>query len=269
MPYVCRDCRASLPRWQGQCPTCKGWHIIHQPDQSETIPAPNGHTLKKISKINVRSLPIYTTHIPALDAALGGGLPRGTTTLFTGDPGIGKSTLLLQAISNLAESEMCAYISAEETDQQIARRARRIGLAKSRAHIFQTDDVDGIIDALQSEKVSICIVDSIQAIESMQIDYPKGSIAQIRECTLQLVNASQRLNVTTIIVCHVAGDGTLAGPRTIEHLADAILYLERDAENSIDSPGEKFVNIYAEKNRNGPILQRHRMRMTEKGLISV
>jgi DNA repair protein RadA/Sms len=236
-------------------------------EQVRAIP-PKYERLPTIAQMRVSAPPTMPTLIPALDSSLGGGLTLFTTTLFSGDPGIGKSTLLLQMLHSLTIQNMkCAYFSAEESADNIALRARRIGLGKSAIHLHTASNLEEIITLLESEKINAAVIDSIQAIESETLDYPRGSISQIRECALQLVNAAQRLDVTLIIVCHVSKDGTLAGPRTIEHLTDAVLYLE--AAPDIEGGPSRMVNIYAQKNRNGLTGERYPMRMTERGLISL
>lgn len=273
--------------WTARCPHCGQWTVVPNPSPTVDLIQSRddyGHNerarnpLAKLSDIKPRALPRYRSGIEALDATLGGGFVRGDTLIISGDPGIGKSTLLLQALAGIGTARKCAYYTAEENEEKISLRAERIGLVNAPVHVMRSDDVNEIITSLEHDAIRLAVVDSIQAIQDDALDTPKGGIAQMRECALMLIEAAQQLNTTVILACHVAKDGTIAGPRTIEHLVDAVIYLEDlsatevtqyfEGDELLPHPG-RLVGIHATKNRNGPTLEQCKMRMTEKGMVSV
>lgn len=275
MIFRCLDCYKTIGGWQAQCPACKGWRVVSTDDEITfkelaTDQPVDVSKLQTIADTPATKPRIMPTLVKAFDLALGGGLAVGTVTLLTGDPGIGKSTLLLQLLNGMAAQNMkCAYFSAEESAERVTIRARRIGLGKSKVLLHYSENLEEIIQLIESENINAAVIDSIQAIESVTIDYTKGSISQVRECMNRLVGAAQTHDVTLVIVCHVTADGSLAGPRTIEHAADAVVYLEAEQESEESKARCPLVTVYAQKNRNGPIQEKYQMRMTKGGLVNI
>ncbi|WP_303785524.1 DNA repair protein RadA [Azovibrio restrictus] len=265
--YTCAECGATSPKWQGQCPGCGAWNTL-----SETLlEKPGGNRfqslapparLQQLSEIEARESERIPTGISEFDRALGGGLVAGGVVLIGGDPGIGKSTLLLQALARLSEQLPALYVSGEESGEQVALRARRLGLEASRMKLLAEINLEKILATLQAEKPRVAVIDSIQTLWSDQLSSAPGSVAQVRECAAQLTRLAKQLGVTVILVGHVTKEGALAGPRVLEHIVDTVLYFEGDTHSS-------FRLIRAFKNRFGAINELGVFAMTEKGLKGV
>ena len=269
--YTCTECGASEPKWQGQCPGCLAWNTLVETLEETVITnryankfdgLTQSASLQKISSIQAADIARQATGISEFDRVLGGGLVEGGVVLIGGDPGIGKSTLLLQVLCHLGRSAQAIYVSGEESPQQIAMRAKRLGLDASEVELLAEINLEKILATLQTHKPNIAVIDSIQTVYSEALTSAPGSVAQVRECSAQLTRLAKQLGITVILVGHVTKDGTLAGPRVLEHIVDTVLYFEGDQNSS-------FRLIRAFKNRFGAVNELGVFAMTEKGLREV
>lgn len=270
--YTCTECGASEPKWQGQCPSCMAWNTLVESIEESTN-ATNRYankfdglnqssTLQKLSSIKAADIERTPTGISEFDRVLGGGLVEGGVVLIGGDPGIGKSTLLLQVLCHLGKSAQAIYVSGEESPQQIAMRAKRLGLDASSVEILAEINLEKILATLHTHKPNIVVIDSIQTVYSEALQSAPGSVAQVRECSAQLTRLAKQLGITVILVGHVTKEGSLAGPRVLEHIVDTVLYFEGDQNSS-------FRLIRAFKNRFGAVNELGVFAMTEHGLREV
>lgn len=266
--YACQNCGATSPKWQGQCPGCGEWNTLTESVQESRASsrfqslAADG-AIRPLHEVDAAELPRTPTGLDELDRVLGGGLVPGGVVLIGGDPGIGKSTLLLQAMTRLAQSgKKTLYVSGEESPQQIALRARRLDLAASPVALFAEIGMEKILSALERERPQVAVIDSIQTLFSDALSSAPGSVAQVRECAAQLTRFAKRTGTTILLVGHVTKDGAIAGPRVLEHIVDAVLYFEGDTHSS-------FRLIRAIKNRFGAVNELGVFAMTDKGLREV
>ena len=230
--FFCGECGYESAKWLGQCPACKAWNAFCEAPAVKK----GGSSLKqgvaaslpiKIKDVSLETDERVTTGISELDRVLGGGIVKGSLVLVGGDPGIGKSTLLLQMCAKLADKNISVlYVSGEESERQIALRSERLGGKFSDMLLFCETDIEKIEAAIESEKPEVVIVDSIQTMYSSKADSAAGSISQAREVTSTLLSISKGLGVSIFIVGHVTKEGTVAGPRTLEHMVDTVLYFE-------------------------------------------
>ena len=267
--YSCTECGASSSKWQGQCPGCGVWNTLVESVAESTTPASRRFAalagtakVQTLSEIEAREEDRLPTGIGEFDRALGGGLVAGGVVLIGGDPGIGKSTLLLQALAVMSEASHVLYVSGEESGQQIALRARRLALDTKRLKLLAEINLEKILATLQAEKPQVAVIDSIQTMWSEQLSSAPGSVAQVRECAAQLTRLAKQTGVTVILVGHVTKEGALAGPRVLEHIVDTVLYFEGDTHSS-------FRLIRAVKNRYGAVNEIGVFAMTDKGLKGV
>ena len=271
--YACTECGASAPKWQGQCPDCGVWNTLVEtiaestPANKSRFAALSGASrLQTLSEIVANEEDRLPTGIGEFDRALGGGLVSGGVVLLGGDPGIGKSTLLLQALSELSGklsgNRQVLYVSGEESGQQIAMRARRLALDTKQLQLLTEINLEKILALLRLEKPQVAVIDSIQTLWSDQLSSAPGSVAQVRECAAQLTRLAKQTGVTVILVGHVTKDGALAGPRVLEHMVDTVLYFEGDTHSS-------FRLIRAVKNRYGAVNEIGVFAMTDRGLKGV
>ncbi len=267
--YACTECGASASKWQGQCPGCGGWNTLVE-TLVETVPA-NGKRfaalggvahLQALADIEVREEDRLPTGMGEFDRVLGGGLVAGGVVLIGGDPGIGKSTLLLQALTALAGRQPVLYVSGEESGQQVALRARRLALNTGGLKLLAEINLEKILAVLQAERPCVAVIDSIQTLWSEQLSSAPGSVAQVRECAAQLTRLAKQTGMTIILVGHVTKEGALAGPRVLEHIVDTVLYFEGDAHS-------RFRLIRAVKNRYGAVNEIGVFAMTDRGLKGV
>lgn len=266
--FVCRECGGISPKWQGQCPQCGGWNTLEE--SIAEVKAATGRfqslaadgAIKNLSEVNAEEVPRIPTQMDELDRVLGGGLVPGGVVLIGGDPGIGKSTLLLQALASLSETQPVLYVSGEESAQQIALRARRLGVPTAKVRLFPEINLEKILLALANEAPKVVVIDSIQTMFTEALTSAPGSVAQVRECSSQLTRFAKRHGTSVLLVGHVTKDGAIAGPRVLEHIVDAVLYFEGDTHSS-------FRLIRAIKNRFGAVNELGVFAMTDKGLREV
>jgi len=270
--YTCSECGATSARWSGQCPDCKAWNTmvesVVEPQgvnrMSQTAHKSLAQTAPVLSlkDIDALDVPRFGTGIEEFDRVLGGGLVAGGVVLIGGDPGIGKSTLLLQALANLAATRNTLYVSGEESGAQIALRARRLSVDSSELNFQAEIQLEKILGTLADIKPEVAVIDSIQTLYSDALTSAPGSVAQVRECAAQLTRVAKQTGVTIILVGHVTKEGALAGPRVLEHIVDTVLYFEGDTQSS-------FRLVRAIKNRFGAVNELGVFAMTEKGLKGV
>jgi len=269
--YICTECGTYEPKWQGQCPACMAWNTLVESvaetastnryaNKFESLAATG--QLQKLNDIEAADVERQPTGLAEFDRVLGGGLVEGGVILIGGDPGIGKSTLLLQVLCHLGKSSQAIYVSGEESPQQIAMRAKRLGLDASQLDLLAEINLEKILATLQANKPNITVIDSIQTVYSEALQSAPGSVAQVRECSAQLTRLAKQLGITVILVGHVTKDGALAGPRVLEHIVDTVLYFEGDQNST-------FRLIRAFKNRFGAVNELGVFAMTEKGLREV
>ncbi|MBI2753410.1 MAG: DNA repair protein RadA [Betaproteobacteria bacterium] len=265
--YVCSECGASALQWFGTCPSCAAAGTL---TETVTERASGGRFATSggasapipLSRIHAAEFERVPTGIGELDRVLGGGLVAGQVVLIGGDPGIGKSTLLLQALAALAASQRVLYVTGEESAEQVAMRARRLALDAGAVHLLAEIQLEKITAALDSGKPQVAVVDSIQTLWSEMLQSAPGSVAQVRECAAQLARHAKRSGTALFIIGHVTKEGAIAGPRVLEHIVDTVLYFEGD-------PHSAFRLVRAAKNRFGAVNELGVFAMTEKGLRAV
>ena len=227
--YLCSSCGDDHPKWNGQCPSCNEWGTLSEFKVSKDRKIINQKSEKPIdlkSAYNTPQLERFLTKINEIDRVLGGGILPGSIILLGGNPGIGKSTLALQLLSKLKKISL--YVSAEESKDQVAIRADRLLIDSSHVHISSENNIDYILDQCVQLKPSLLIIDSIQTIYNDRLDALPGSVSQIRECGQQLLQFAKQNNISILIIGHVTKEGTIAGPKMLEHMVDTVLYLEGD-----------------------------------------
>jgi DNA repair protein RadA/Sms len=270
--YTCSECGGISPKWLGKCPHCNAWNTL---EETRAEPAAGKNRMQALARgLNVAQ-PVTTladieaadvsrtpTSLEELDRVLGGGIVAGGVVLIGGDPGIGKSTLLLQALDALSRQMPVLYVTGEESSAQVALRARRLGLDGSHVRVQAEIQLENIIATLAAEKPSFCVIDSIQTVFSDQLTSAPGSVAQVRECAAHLTRVAKSSGCTMVLVGHVTKEGALAGPRVLEHIVDTVLYFEGDTHSS-------FRLIRAIKNRFGAVNEIGVFAMTERGLKGV
>jgi DNA repair protein RadA/Sms len=267
--YTCSACGGASPKWLGKCPHCGEWNTLEEGVAEGAAGTRHRfHSLARtqavatLSQIEASEVERRPTGLAELDRALGGGIVEGGVTLIGGDPGIGKSTLLLQAADRLAQHVKVLYVTGEESGAQVALRARRLGLSGAPVRVLAEIQLERILAALETERPGFCVIDSIQTLFSEQLTSAPGSVAQVRECAAQLTRAAKASGAAIVLVGHVTKDGTLAGPRVLEHIVDTVLYFEGDTHSS-------FRLVRAIKNRFGAINEIGVFAMTERGLKGV
>ncbi len=268
--YSCSECGGTSPKWQGKCPHCGAWNTLVE-SVAEAAGAGRHRfaslartaevaTLADIEAVDMARTP---TGIDELDRVLGGGIVEGGVVLIGGDPGIGKSTLLLQALDGLQrQGQATLYVTGEESGAQVALRSRRLGLDGSQVKVLAEIQLDKIIATLEKTRPAIAVIDSIQTVYSGELTSAPGSVAQVRECAAHLTRLAKASGVCIVLVGHVTKEGALAGPRVLEHMVDTVLYFEGDTHSS-------FRLVRAIKNRFGAVNEIGVFAMTERGLKGV
>ena len=265
--YACTECGGQSPKWQGQCPQCGVWNTL-----VETIAAKpatrfqaligSASEVRSLSSVDTVANPRSPTGIEEFDRVLGGGLVAGGVILLGGDPGIGKSTLLLQAMAVMGASRRCLYVTGEESVEQIALRAQRLGLVNAPVELLAEVQLEAIVGAMRLRQPEVVVIDSIQTMYTEALESAPGSVAQVRECAAQLTRLAKQSGITVILVGHVTKEGAIAGPRVLEHIVDTVLYFEGDTHSS-------FRLVRAIKNRFGAANELGVFAMTERGLKGV
>jgi DNA repair protein RadA/Sms len=265
--YVCDQCGAESLQWQGLCPSCGAGDTLKRLSLPKGKPerrALNATTLepRKLSQVMDADEPRIATGMTELDRVLGGGLVLGSVTLLGGDPGIGKSTMLLQAGDALSRATPTLYVTGEESLHQVALRARRLGVASDALQLLAETSVEAIIERAQETRARVLVVDSIQTMFAPEVESSPGSASQVRESAAALVRFAKASGVSVLIIGHVTKEGVIAGPRILEHMVDTVLYFESDA-------GSRFRLVRAVKNRFGAANEVGVFAMTEQGLREV
>jgi DNA repair protein RadA/Sms len=261
--FVCRQCGSFFPKWLGRCPECGSWNTIEEEVIVNEKLVKSGKALPRlISEIPYSKDDRIMTSITELDRVLGGGIVPGSLVLVGGDPGIGKSTIMLQMCGNICKSLKVLYVSGEESEKQIKLRADRMQISGGHLYIYSDSDLNAIEAAIKELKPKVVIIDSIQTMQSPGIETSPGSVSQIRESTLRLLNISKSSGISIFIIGHVTKEGNIAGPKLLEHMVDCVLYFE----------GEKYHSyrlLRAVKNRYGSTNEIGIFEMGEKGLLEV
>ncbi len=268
--YICSECGYQTQKWMGKCPGCNSWSTLLETVVEEAklqagcvIKKSSAvRAVRKINEINYDFEERQNTGINELDRVLGGGLVKGSLILVGGDPGIGKSTLLLQICENIGKTKKILYISGEESEKQIKLRAERLGVTSAELYLLSENDVERIVDSINDLKPDVVIIDSIQTMHIDSITSAAGSVPQVREATNAFMRIAKQDNISMFIVGHVTKDGALAGPRVLEHMVDCVLYFEGDRQMS-------FRILRAVKNRFGSTNEIGVFQMTDKGLEEV
>jgi DNA repair protein RadA/Sms len=264
--YSCTECGGQTLKWQGQCPHCSAWNTLVESIADKGGARYQGlaesSRVQTLGEVSAVEEPRRETGVGELDRVLGGGLVRGGVTLLGGDPGIGKSTLLLQALSLLSTSCKALYVSGEESAQQVALRSRRLGLECKDLQVLAEIQLEKVLATLASEKPDVAVIDSIQTVYSEALQSAPGSVAQVRECAAQLTRFAKTSGTALLLVGHVTKEGAIAGPRVLEHMVDSVLYFEGDTHSS-------FRLVRAIKNRFGAVNELGVFAMTDRGLRGV
>jgi DNA repair protein RadA/Sms len=270
--YRCQSCGGQFLQWSGQCGECQAWNslideVVAPASRVMTMPL-SGYTSMSeqqttlLSGIQFNEIERFSSKIKELDRVLGGGIVPGSVTLMGGDPGIGKSTLLLQCLCQLSEDTSVLYITGEESLQQVALRARRLGLTGEKLRLLAETRVENILSHAQQEKPQVLVIDSIQTMHTDLLSSAPGSVGQVRDSAMQLTRLAKQTDIALFLVGHVTKDGVLAGPRVLEHMVDTVLYFEGETDT-------RHRLIRSIKNRFGAVNELGVFIMTEKGLREV
>jgi DNA repair protein RadA/Sms len=265
--YACTECGGTSPKWQGQCPQCGVWNTLVETVAATTAVrfqsvAGTRSSITSLASVKAQENTRIATGLEEFDRVLGGGLVPGGVVLIGGDPGIGKSTLLLQAGAALGAAHRILYVTGEESVEQVALRAQRLGLINAAVELLAEVQLEAIVAAIGATQPEVVVIDSIQTVYSEALESAPGSVAQVRECAAQLTRLAKQRGIVVILVGHVTKEGAIAGPRVLEHIVDTVLYFEGD-------PHSSFRLVRAIKNRFGAANELGVFGMTERGLKGV
>lgn len=273
--FVCNDCGADFPKWQGQCGECHAWNTLSEirlsgPASKSASGRSNGRSgyagttasVQRLEDVAVLDLPRLCSGFDEFDRVLGGGFVPGSSILIGGHPGAGKSTLLLQTLCRLAAQQPAIYVTGEESPEQIALRANRLGLPTDQLQLMAETDVDAILASAEALKPQVLVVDSIQVVHSETLTSAPGSVSQVRDCAAQLTRYAKQTGTVLILVGHVTKDGSLAGPKVLEHMIDCSILLEGDHDS-------RFRTLRGQKNRFGAVNELGIFAMTDAGMREV
>lgn len=269
--YSCQSCGGTTLRWQGQCPHCREWNTLEetreQPLSKAAVANRFEHlaassTVRRLADVQMQDTPRMSTGLAEFDRVLGGGLVAGSVVLIGGDPGIGKSTLLLQVLTSLSFSQNVLYVTGEESDQQVALRAKRLELNTESVQLLAEIQLEAIQRAVAEVSPKVVVIDSIQTMFSSELTAAPGSVSQVRECAAQLTRLAKQNDIALVMIGHVTKDGSLAGPRVLEHIVDTVLYFEGDSHSS-----HRLIRAF--KNRFGAVNELGVFAMTDKGLRGI
>ena len=273
--FVCNDCGADFPKWQGQCGECHAWNTLSEirlsgPASKSASVRSTGRSgyagttasVQRLEEVAVVDLPRLRSGFDEFDRVLGGGFVPGSSILIGGHPGAGKSTLLLQTLCRLAAQQPALYVTGEESPEQIALRANRLGLPTDQLQLMAETDVDAILASVEALKPRVLVVDSIQVVHSETLTSAPGSVSQVRDCAAQLTRYAKQTGVVLILVGHVTKDGSLAGPKVLEHMIDCSILLEGDHDS-------RFRTLRGQKNRFGAVNELGIFAMTDAGMREV
>lgn len=256
-----------MPKWSGQCPNCERWNtlvetIVERASPGRVRGLVASQPAQRLDAVAVETVERLSSGSDEFDRVLGGGLVNGSVVLIGGDPGIGKSTLLLQTLAHLCAQQTVLYVSGEESVGQIALRARRLGLGEASMPVLAEIELERICSEIEAVRPTVVVIDSIQTMCSSQLQSAPGSVAQVRECAAQLTRIAKQLGIALVMIGHVTKEGTLAGPRVLEHIVDTVLYFEGEQHSS-------FRMVRAFKNRFGAVNELGVFAMTDRGLRAV
>lgn len=236
--YICSECGFESAKWYGKCPGCGQWNTMNEEIKEAAVKTAGSNGNRStarpvaISEISTSEEARYHTGLTELDRVLGGGIVKGSLILISGEPGIGKSTILLQICEYLGKSLKILYVSGEESSRQIKLRAERLGVQSDNLYILTETDIQCVIEQIRADKPDLVMIDSIQTMNFTDLNSSPGSVTQVRECTNAVMRSIKALEIPTILVGHVNKDGAIAGPKVLEHIVDAVLYFEGDRQMS-------------------------------------
>lgn len=267
--FYCTECGNETPKWQGRCPACGAWNTLEEhtekpaaPGRAKSAPVGGSRRPQKLSQVDTEGEIRFSTGMGELDRVLGGGAVGGSLVLVGGAPGIGKSTLLLQICSCLCQGRKVLYVSGEESERQLKLRAQRLGVEPEGLYILSETQMTDILEAVNELQPDVLIADSIQTLYTDTNDSLPGSISQVKECTMILMNLAKAQGITVFVVGHINKDGNIAGPKVLEHMVDCVLYFEGD-------PNSSYRLLRAAKNRFGSTNEIGVFGMGDHGLIEV
>ena len=267
--YFCTQCGNETPKWQGRCPACGAWNSLEEhiekpaaPGRAKSAPVGMSQTPKKLHEVDTGSEIRFSSGMGELDRVLGGGAVAGSLVLVGGAPGIGKSTLLLQICNQLCRERSVLYVSGEESERQLKLRAQRLGVAPDNLYILSETRLSDVLEAVETTGPDILIVDSVQTLYNEENESSPGSISQVKDCTMSMMQLSKSRGITVFVVGHINKDGAIAGPKVLEHMVDCVLYFEGD-------PNSSYRLLRAAKNRFGSTNEIGVFEMGDSGQIEV